>query len=559
MKRNEKNLDDLLDRHLGLFKPSKQADASKETALNRLRSHTAEAVDERSSAAPNRGLWPYMLAAAAILVAAVLTFVAMRSSRIDAHAIVQSADGSLSRLSNETAEVVHAGERIEAGDVLRVNNAGGRIELADSSRVELRAKSEFSLERATDGVRIRLFKGGLIINAAKQIAGHLYVNTKDVTVSVVGTVFLVNAEEEGSRVAVIEGEVRVQQGTTERKLLPGEQLSTIPSMERLPVKEEISWSESAPLHIALMQQAKAAAAPARLAFAVTSIKPVPANTTIPGTAGGLRGAGLGLACHGTDGVQRALLTFTHAGQAGITAPQGRCAGRGVFLSTLIEFAYGIQSRYVSGGPDWARANPFVTFDEEFRGADVLGASLYGGADGFKWLPEGSFQAESFQIEATADDPSTTTLAQLRQMVQTMLAERFKLKSSRASTVVPGYALVVTGKGSKLKPVSETFEESLVPHKGMSTVEKFAQTLSRMIDAPVVDKTGLTGVFEYQFRRAAPVGGVMPGRMGSMDSEAERAELLSLRLEDQLGLKLVPEKAVPAEIFVIESVELPTPN
>jgi hypothetical protein len=39
---------------------------------------------------------------------------------------------------------------------------------------------------------------------------------ENVTVSVVGTVFLVSAEEEGSRVAVIEGEVRVKQGTTEK-------------------------------------------------------------------------------------------------------------------------------------------------------------------------------------------------------------------------------------------------------------------------------------------------------------------------------------------------------
>lgn len=52
-------------------------------------------------------------------------------------------------------------------------------------------------------------------------------------VSVVGTVFLVNAEAEGSRVAVYEGEVRVQEGGKERKLRSGEQVATNPRMELL--------------------------------------------------------------------------------------------------------------------------------------------------------------------------------------------------------------------------------------------------------------------------------------------------------------------------------------
>jgi hypothetical protein len=87
--------------------------------------------------------------------------------------------------------------------------------------------------------------------------------TKDVTVSVVGTVFLVNAEEEGSQVAVIEGEVRVQHGAAERKLRPGEQVATGPSMEPQPVKEEISWSRNAEAHAVLLAQSSATLAAAK--------------------------------------------------------------------------------------------------------------------------------------------------------------------------------------------------------------------------------------------------------------------------------------------------------
>ena len=58
---------------------------------------------------------------------------------------------------------------------------------------------------------IRLRTSSIIVTAAKQPSGHLYVQTKDMTVSIIGTVFLVNAETNGSRVAVIEGEARVRE------------------------------------------------------------------------------------------------------------------------------------------------------------------------------------------------------------------------------------------------------------------------------------------------------------------------------------------------------------
>src|SRR6185503_2846731 len=110
---------------------------------------------------------------------------------------------------------------------IRSNGGGGAVlELADTSRIEMRSHSELSFERASDGVRIRLTSGGIIVNAAKQRAGHLYVQTKDMTVSVVGTVFVVNADDNGSSVAVIEGEVHVQQGATETKLRAGERVAS---------------------------------------------------------------------------------------------------------------------------------------------------------------------------------------------------------------------------------------------------------------------------------------------------------------------------------------------
>ena len=86
----------------------------------------------------------------------------------------------------------------------------------------MRGQSELELESANDGVRVRLSSGSILVTAAKQRGGHLYVETPDTIVSVVGTVFLVERTSLGTRVGVCEGEVEVaRQGLELRKLIPG--------------------------------------------------------------------------------------------------------------------------------------------------------------------------------------------------------------------------------------------------------------------------------------------------------------------------------------------------
>jgi len=96
-----------------------------------------------------------------------------------------------------------AGERIEAGRLIRSNSAVGLLlDLNDGSRIEVRSQSELQLESAADGIRVRLNEGSVLVTAAKQGSGHLYVQTRDAMVSVVGTVFLVHAEQAGTRQVV---------------------------------------------------------------------------------------------------------------------------------------------------------------------------------------------------------------------------------------------------------------------------------------------------------------------------------------------------------------------
>src|SRR5688572_28272149 len=134
--------------------------------------------------------------------------------------------------------------------VYAAGNDGLQVTLSDDARVEMRAHAEMTVGRASDGIQIDLKTGDIIVTAARQRDGHLSVRTSDMTVAVDGTAFLANAGQQGSRVGVIEGEVRVREGDTERRLRPGEQVATSPTIARRLLTEDIAWSRNADMHLA---------------------------------------------------------------------------------------------------------------------------------------------------------------------------------------------------------------------------------------------------------------------------------------------------------------------
>jgi uncharacterized protein (TIGR03435 family) len=540
MKRRE--ITEALDRTLGLFRnpPPELTESVQQRVLRGLSSEPHEAFQEVPSSLIRRTARPQWIAitsiAAVIILAISLSTLTLRS----APAVLEDATGT---------------HKIQYGEIVRPSGqASAMLTVADGSHVEMRSQSELSLEE-DDGLRIRLGKGGVIVNAAKQAPGrHLYIQTKDVSVAVVGTVFLVNAEEEGSRVAVIEGVVRVQQDGTEKKLAAGEQAATNPAMPAVPVAEEISWSRNAPAHLALLQRAEVtppqtpAPATSRLEFAAVSIKPNVRNGPRGGyqfLAGGANGPSWGFACHGTDGIQRAAFGTG----PDLSVAQGRCVGNGVSVARLTTYAYGIPWRDGAAVPDWARYDSSPVSQE--------------------W----------FQVDAVAENPSTATTAELRLMLQTMLEVRFKLKVHREPQQVEGYALRVARNGPKLReaqgdeqPPTMQLVNGEPGIKGRSSLDKLVWFLTQLINGdpiefPFVDRTGLTGIYEYEFPLSNSGGGGVRGASPSLGppvqkSRSERlmdaAAALSGAMEDRLGLRLQGEK-VPIDYLVVDHLENPTEN
>jgi uncharacterized protein (TIGR03435 family) len=449
-----------------------------ESAADHNYEETVEAAGGNPAApTPQRPKWLYATAIAAAIAIVIFIPTALNHR---APAVFEDASGS---------------RRIAFDEVVRVSDvAGSTLVLADSSRVEMRAQAELVLERADDGVRIRLNKGSVIVNAAKQ-HGHLYVQTKDVTVSVVGTVFLVNADDKGSRVAVIEGEVRVQQGTVEKSLRPGEQLASNPKSEDRKFFLETGWSREAYAYLSKLHESMAQSLAARQSQSgTTSVSDKPkfeeasirlCEKDLPAAEGQGRGGG---------------------GSGSFRLSPGRVDALCMTVPTLINMAH----RSLNNNPFAEGTNINLPMNATFTSPPEDGTRVRGGPD---WV-----RSEKYTVAAVGDSTDGPTLQ--GPMLLDLLGRRFKLKLRVETEEISVYALTIAKGGLKIKPIeieSVKYEElrklraSLNPGlRGRSQLERDPTYVGLMgCSYPPLGVPNLNAVEYGQFREALRRDGKPP--------------------------------------------------
>jgi len=208
-----------------------------------------------SSKRPARMMtWALAAAAAAIVVAVISRpaldrFMAPSGPR----ATVASIDGELYRVTAQGATALAAGASIGENEEIRTAK-GSRavVKLRDGSRVEMAERSDLTLSERWSGKTVHLARGAVMVEAAKQRRGRLEVATADCLVSVKGTIFEVSRGTKGSRVSVVEGEVKVDQEGDSALLHRGDQKATSPSMANTSVAEDVAWSSNSAKYLALL-------------------------------------------------------------------------------------------------------------------------------------------------------------------------------------------------------------------------------------------------------------------------------------------------------------------
>jgi len=224
-------------------------------------------------------------------------------------------------------------------------------------------------------------------------------------------------------------------------------------------------------------------------------------------------------------------------------PTGRIAGTNVTLRRLAEAAYHVEPYRLTGGPAWLDSEHY---DIEARAE--AGA-----------VPPGPVTRESIH--------------QMALMLQTLLADRFKLAVHRETKEGAIYALVVAKNGPKLQEVKGT-DCKVTPGCGdfsrispngylsgpMVSVLDLADVLSRFIvGRPVRDQTGINGIFNVTLQWTRE--GYKPREDGVSNNEPQpdgNGPSLFAALQEQLGLKLEAQKG-SIETIVIDHAEKASEN
>ena len=206
-------------------------------------------------------------------------------------------------------------------------------------------------------------------------------------------------------------------------------------------------------------------------------------------------------------------------------PGGRLSARNVPLKILIALAWRVRPDSVTAGPNWLASDRY----------DVV-----------------------------AKAAQTTPPDDLRRMLQTLLAERFKLSLHVDRKPMPAYALLLAKSGAKLDPSTPGLlteqrcrpgdpipgqKQVICEHMSMTLFADTLQELApRDLDAPVINQTDLAGAFAFKLTWSPAA------RPPSADTpEPLAGPTLSEALENQLGLKLENRK-LPLPVLVIDRIE-----
>jgi uncharacterized protein (TIGR03435 family) len=203
-------------------------------------------------------------------------------------------------------------------------------------------------------------------------------------------------------------------------------------------------------------------------------------------------------------------------------PDDRFSAINITILSLMQWAYGMPERQILDGPPWLGSTRF----------DIQAKTDAGD------------QAKNLTSEERGDLK--------RRMVQALLADRFQLKLHQETRTLPAYDLILGKGGSKLQSTKSTGKSigtsrTYFNGQGLTTT-LIAQELSRIAGRVVVDRTDLTGRYDFKLQWTPD----------DAPATEDSAPSLFTAIQEQLGLKLEPAKE-PVPVLVIDHVEPPTSN
>jgi uncharacterized protein (TIGR03435 family) len=163
--------------------------------------------------------------------------------------------------------------------------------------------------------------------------------------------------------------------------------------------------------------------------------------------------------------------------------------------------------------------------------------------------------ESARYSIVAKTAGQAPESQVRLMLQTLLADRFKLALHRETRDIRVLALIVDKNGPRFHESQDEGESQQQPTSKLArkwtrfTMAQFAASLGEAMQSPVQDHTGLAARYDFSLDLTPYL---TPGERPDI------AAMMVTAVREQLGLRLEPRRAA-TDVLVIDHLEKPTEN
>ncbi len=204
---------------------------------------------------------------------------------------------------------------------------------------------------------------------------------------------------------------------------------------------------------------------------------------------------------------------------------GTYTGENIDLKSLLSLSFGVRPDLIFGLPSWAEST--------------------------------RFDVSAKVVDSEVKDLTTLTRQQRRAMMQALVTDRFQLKSHMETRTLPVYELMIAKGGVKFKESTATGGRSGISTRNTeltainSAIANFTNTLSDYLHRAVIDKTGLTGKYDFALKWARDDS-------QNADVAADAGPSLFTAVQEQLGLRLQSAQG-PVQVLVVDQIEQPSEN
>jgi hypothetical protein len=223
--------------------------------LDELRGNVRTMAPPATRKSGMRPFVPWAIAAGVLMVAGYLSLDLINQvlAPNGPRAELASVSGEMYKVSAAGLQPVKAGDKLGEKEAVRTaKGSSAVVRLPDGSLIEMNERAELSISGVYTGSTIRLERGNILVQAAKQKRGTLKVATRESVVNVKGTIFAVAAGMRGTQVAVVEGHVVVEQNGKTEDLLPGQVTGSEMNLKRTTVPAQIAWSKDEARYLAML-------------------------------------------------------------------------------------------------------------------------------------------------------------------------------------------------------------------------------------------------------------------------------------------------------------------